>query len=215
MQAFAHSGRTDGSGGHRDNKNKSGLGSYHYHCGGYPPHLHNNGVCPYDTSVYEDPSSIVKTNGVSKNAVAIKEEPKIGIIGTDIRTFINSNEIPTFLYNGEPNSTVVIIEDLKNYGFDKIWDNENRTLTLTKNTQKKATPINMEYYHGLKQGQYLFDLLESDIKVLLKNSSGSEAIESKKVYFINGYTAISTDELKNFGTFKWDNESREISILIE
>ena len=34
--AEAHSGRTDSSGGHRDNKNKSGLGSYHYHCGGYP-----------------------------------------------------------------------------------------------------------------------------------------------------------------------------------
>lgn len=43
----AHSGRTDGSGGHRDNKNKSGLGSYHYHCGGHPAHLHPNGVCPY------------------------------------------------------------------------------------------------------------------------------------------------------------------------
>lgn len=44
---FAHSGRTDSSGGHKDNKNKSGLGSYHYHCGGYPAHLHSNGVCPY------------------------------------------------------------------------------------------------------------------------------------------------------------------------
>lgn len=42
-----HSGRTDSSGGHRDNRNASGLGYYHYHCGGYPPHLHNNGVCPY------------------------------------------------------------------------------------------------------------------------------------------------------------------------
>ena len=45
--ALAHSGRTDASGGHRDNKNKSGLGSYHYHCGGNPPHLHTGGVCPY------------------------------------------------------------------------------------------------------------------------------------------------------------------------
>ncbi|WP_455543682.1 YHYH domain-containing protein [Intestinibacter sp.] len=48
--SFAHSGRTDSSGGHRDNKNKSGLGSYHYHCGGYPAHLHKNGVCPYSSS---------------------------------------------------------------------------------------------------------------------------------------------------------------------
>lgn len=56
--AFAHSGRTDSSGGHKDNKNVSGLGSYHYHCGGYPAHLHDNGVCPYkNTSISSDGSS--------------------------------------------------------------------------------------------------------------------------------------------------------------
>ena len=44
---LAHSGRTDSSGGHRDNKNASGLGGYHYHCGGHPAHLHTGGVCPY------------------------------------------------------------------------------------------------------------------------------------------------------------------------
>ena len=47
FSVFAHSGRTDWSGGHKDNKNKSGLGGYHYHCGGYPAHLHTNGICPY------------------------------------------------------------------------------------------------------------------------------------------------------------------------
>lgn len=47
ITAEAHSGRTDARGGHHDYKNKSGLGSYHYHCGGYPAHLHTNGVCPY------------------------------------------------------------------------------------------------------------------------------------------------------------------------
>lgn len=45
--ANAHSGRTDSKGGHKDNKNKSGLGSYHYHCGGHPAHLHSGGICPY------------------------------------------------------------------------------------------------------------------------------------------------------------------------
>ncbi len=47
LSVIAHSGRTDSSGGHKDNKNKSGLGPYHYHCGGYPAHLHSGGVCPY------------------------------------------------------------------------------------------------------------------------------------------------------------------------
>lgn len=55
----AHSGRTDSSGGHHDNKNKSGLGSYHYHCDGYPAHLHEGGVCPYSSSVTS--SSVVAT----------------------------------------------------------------------------------------------------------------------------------------------------------
>lgn len=61
FNAFAHSGRTDGSGGHRDNQNKSGLGSYHYHCGGYPAHLHTNGVCPYKSGGNSSSNSSSKT----------------------------------------------------------------------------------------------------------------------------------------------------------
>lgn len=59
FNALAHSGRTDANGGHRDNNNKSGLGWYHYHCGGYPAHLHSNGYCPYKTysSGYSSTSS--------------------------------------------------------------------------------------------------------------------------------------------------------------
>lgn len=60
---YAHSGRTDANGGHRDNKNKSGLGSYHYHCGGYGAHLHPNGVCPYSDSA----SSSSSTSSSSSN----------------------------------------------------------------------------------------------------------------------------------------------------
>lgn len=57
----AHSGRTDASGGHHDNKNVSGLGSYHYHCGGHPAHLHNGGVCPYSSSATTANTSAVST----------------------------------------------------------------------------------------------------------------------------------------------------------
>lgn len=44
--AFAHSGRTDSTGGHHDYDNVSGLGNYHYHHG-EPAHLHKGGICPY------------------------------------------------------------------------------------------------------------------------------------------------------------------------
>ncbi len=40
---FAHSGKTDSSGGHYD----SSAGEYHYHHG-YSAHQHPNGDCPYD-----------------------------------------------------------------------------------------------------------------------------------------------------------------------
>lgn len=43
IPAFAHSGRTDSSGGHY---NRS-TGEYHYHHG-YAAHSHEGGVCPYD-----------------------------------------------------------------------------------------------------------------------------------------------------------------------
>ena len=56
IEAEAHPGRTDANGGHRDNKNVSGLGSYHYHCGGHPAHLHPNGVCPYAGDSTDDNS---------------------------------------------------------------------------------------------------------------------------------------------------------------
>lgn len=62
--AQAHSGRTDSSGGHHDNKNKSGLGSYHYHCGGNPAHLHDGGVCPYSSNATTTVATSVSGGGV-------------------------------------------------------------------------------------------------------------------------------------------------------
>ncbi len=71
LQCSAHSGRTDSNGGHKDNQNKSGLGPYHYHCGGHPAHLHKNGVCPY--------SGNTKTNtGTStKSTQSIKSQSQV------------------------------------------------------------------------------------------------------------------------------------------
>lgn len=84
---FAHSGRTDSNGGHKDNKNASGLGSYHYHCGGHEAHLHPNGVCPYSSSsntsdTYNHTNSnSTFTNEVRNNNI---EAESISIIHTSI-----------------------------------------------------------------------------------------------------------------------------------
>ncbi len=69
--AFAHGGRTDSHGGHRDNKNISGLGSYHYHCGGHPAHLHRNGKCPYAAASAPKNNS-TKVTPITKPTVTVK-----------------------------------------------------------------------------------------------------------------------------------------------
>lgn len=74
MAALAHSGRTDGAGGHHDYKNKSGLGSYHYHHG-YGPHLHPNGVCPYASNTSSVSTAVVNTD--EKKAVITTGTVKI------------------------------------------------------------------------------------------------------------------------------------------
>lgn len=83
---LAHSGRTDSSGGHKDNKNKSGLGSYHYHCDGYPAHLHSKGVCPYKPSTSNDttikPSSTTK---ITSKPTYVEKEQTFVIDGKSVK----------------------------------------------------------------------------------------------------------------------------------
>lgn len=69
---LAHSGKTDSSGGHKDKNNVSGLGSYHYHCGGYPAHLHDGGVCPYSGSAKSSTTtkSIITNNSKASTTKA-------------------------------------------------------------------------------------------------------------------------------------------------
>lgn len=100
LNSFAHSGRTDSKGGHRDNKNKSGLGSYHYHCGGHPAHLHENGICPYapkdkiiinnyDSIMYigdhqKFEYSIESVNSYSRATITSSDSNIISVSGTDL-----------------------------------------------------------------------------------------------------------------------------------
>lgn len=76
--AFAHGGRTDSKGGHKDNKNVSGLGLYHYHCGGYPAHLHDNGVCPYKNTSTSSGGSSSTSSQEAAVAAAKKEANDLG-----------------------------------------------------------------------------------------------------------------------------------------
>lgn len=80
--AIGHPGKTDSSGGHRDNKNKSGLGSYHYHCGGHSAHLHKNGVCPYSSKAStKKTTTSSKKSSTTKSADIKKAQQKLNELG--------------------------------------------------------------------------------------------------------------------------------------
>ena len=185
--AWAHGGRLDANGGHKDNQNVSGLGYYHYHCGHTPAHLHENGICPYqttaNTAAESSPQDKAPTTSVS-----------------DIHAYIGQQFIPSYNYKGH---TYVIAEDLNNYGYDVLWHSKTRTLTIKENQQKAMTISqtqnpNMEY-----------EILSSDIVAQLYNPS-TNSYETIDSYNIGGQTIIPLSALSD--DLVWDEEERAIFI---
>lgn len=201
---FAHSGRTDASGGHRDNKNKSGLGSYHYHCGGYPAHLHPNGICPYTSSSSASKSRTTSSSSSSSTTRTVAAQPpRKCIVGTNYKTYINDCEVPTFAHCD--GGAYIIAEDLANYGFDISWNNATQTVSVKRNDVKQLTPMDMSHYCNIHAGQKVFDINEANtVKVALE---GNGYTYYPQAYNCNGYTAISVDELKMFGNWNWWNDT--------
>lgn len=141
---YAHNGRTDSSGGHKDNKNVSGLGSYHYHCGGNPAHLHTNGVCPYSTSqniskpVSETPKTTPvpnpkqNTNTTTNSAEDVK--PKVvEVTSVEINSNLRSVNV------GE--SITLTANVLPSNATDKkiIWNSSDESIAAIDNTGKVVT----------------------------------------------------------------------------
>ena len=103
---FGHSGRTDSSGGHKDNQNASGLGSYHYHCGGNPPHLHQGGTCPYSSSSSSSSSSTKSTSSSGSSAAVPAETYVSSIAFRSPPSNIKVEESVTLEYSLNPANAV-------------------------------------------------------------------------------------------------------------
>ena len=138
VNTFAHSGRTDSNGGHKDNQNKSGLGSYHYHCGGHPAHLHTNGVCPYadnssssnkNTSNSSSQSKDSKSNSSSSNTSTVNSVPPT----IDVKDIQINEKIENIKVGESKNLTVTITPD---NATDKsiIWRSSNEDVATISTT---------------------------------------------------------------------------------
>lgn len=147
LSLLAHSGRTDSAGGHRDNKNVSGLGSYHYHHG-YGPHLHPGGVCPYETASTVNSTTPTQPAPIPKPAepapvpaakpsapvVTTSSYPSI-IVQVDGRTLNDKG----LLIEGK--TYVPLREAMEAVGCSISWQSSSNTASITSSREQSATPI--------------------------------------------------------------------------
>ena len=213
----AHSGRTDGSGGHKDNKNKSGLGYYHYHCGGYPAHLHTNGVCPYRNNSYAYTSYAWNDNSgwTSQPAVTTTQtQPTAGrqdngvigsVVTTDIKAYINGAEIPAYNVDG---NMIIIGADLRSYGFDVVYDNTARTSSVSLSADGGTwNPIVITNNDNPEIGTEVMSVYETDITMIVNGTPVTG-------YNVDGRMAFRFAELAVFGAYYYDNENRSTNLRI-
>lgn len=127
FSVYAHGGRTDASGGHKDNKNASGLGPYHYHCGGYPAHLHNGGVCPYSSSTSSTATSSSSTPSTTNSKTTSTSAPTTKSVVEEKPVEIYAQSIKINLKNLE-----ILIGDTKKMSATIYPENTtNKTITWT------------------------------------------------------------------------------------
>ncbi|MBQ8526611.1 MAG: D-alanyl-D-alanine carboxypeptidase [Clostridia bacterium] len=132
-----------------------------------------------------------------------------GIYHTDIHTYINGYEVPTYVYTDKQTSKPVIIaENLASYGFDAAYNADTHTLTLTYNPELSVTP--MSFYRGAP-GEEVFDVLKNNITKVVFNDGTSDRIISN-VYNLNGYMAMDIDELGTIYGFSWSDSERSAYI---
>lgn len=161
----AHSGRTDRYGGHKDNKNVSGLGSYHYHCGGYPAHLHENGVCPYTnnsniknnsknssssvntTSNFSTSKPVQEPVNIPVESISFKEKSVTIELGTKLKpefTINPSNATNKNVKYSTNNSDIIAINEDGSIKANKVGKAD---YTVTTNNGKTATlSVDVECY---------------------------------------------------------------------
>lgn len=176
---FAHSGRTDSSGGHKDNKNASGLGSYHYHCGGHPAHLHENGVCPYTSSSTSTSTSNSKkstsssSSSTSKSTETTSSESKT-ISVTSIK--IENKNVAT-LEKGKTLNLTATIEPTDATNKNITWSSSDSNIATIDSTGKVSA------------------ILEGTVTLTAKSDNGKEdSIELKIEKPIIKVQSITLDE---------------------
>ena len=127
------------------------------------------------------------------------------IYSTDIRTYINGEEVPSYNIGGR---TVIVVEDVCGYS---SYHDEQRTLLLT-NDGRGLHPDGIKGGSSESDvpGRVIGDIYETDIKTYMYD-------KELPAYNLNGKTAVAVEDLGGFkewndlgGRYLYDDETRTL-----
>ena len=118
------------------------------------------------------------------------------VVKSDINAYIDYTPIRSYNVDGY---TYVIAEDLRNYGFDVVWNADERTLEVARNVL--ATPV---YSRALYEADC--DIVNTRYQIHPTDIVTHWEGRVLNGYNIGGMTVIQIDELAECGHFLWDAE---------
>lgn len=139
-------------------------------------------------------------------AIPINAATVIGsVLTTDIKAYINGCEVPSYNIDG---NIVVVGQDLRSYGFNVVYDNNTRTSYISYDGSGTWTPIAPSIVNSQSIGTKVMDVYQSDISV---------SVNGNKVacYNVGGKMAFRFSELKVFGNYSYDNETRSANLWVD
>ncbi|GAA0077630.1 YHYH domain-containing protein [Clostridium sp. CTA-5] len=211
--SYAHSGRTDSNGGHKDNKNVSGLGSYHYHCGGHPAHLHTNGVCPYNSNAStqnnNNNNTLAKDMNTVTEDITISNAPAEMKIGDTSKIDYNISASKG-IANAQWKTSDDNIISIKSNGTLCANKEGQATITLSTNNTSKSFDVHVSPIEVNS-----ITLLSEDSKSELGHTTKIKATEDLKLQ-LGHTTKIKADISPNNSSFKdlvWTSEDNSIATV--
>jgi len=137
---------------------------------------------------------------ILSSATAIADE----IIGyttyTDVITYINHYAVPSYNFNG---TTLIAVEDLRNFGFTVFWNEYKWSLTISRNEYSTVTPL-YAFRPALEDlGKAELAITNTDVSVFTGNYQyaafggleGKTLINVEDLRCINGVSVVWVPEI--------------------
>jgi len=131
------------------------------------------------------------------------------ILHSDVKTYLNDYPIRAYNFNSK---MVIVAEDLKNYGYNVIWNADERTLVISGMTyDRESFPMPYTHEDNISKdiiGTIAYEVLPTDIKTYYDD----KLLES---FNINGRTAIYIEEFAEKTGYiksKWNETDRTLDV---